>query len=423
MAYRFGNAQHLGARQQQQDAFGFSDPADESFAAHGGFLAVVADGMGGLAHGDAASRAAVRGFLQCYRSKPEAEPVPQALDRAIRAANLDVTALAASLGQSGEMGTTLIAAVLRGNELYWTSSGDSAIFLLRDGEITLLNAQHVYARILDERAARGEISTEQALGDPQRDALTSHLGQQELAEIDLSLHPFFLKPGDMLLLASDGLYKTLPERDIAALASGASDVQALCESLVATVLSRQRRGQDNVTVVALAFGEPAAAYAPPAPPARDRAREALTAMATPEPAAANASSSPAPPSAPRPSLATQELAARATAEARLATLAPPRKAKLWKILAPALLFAAIVAAAAFFAWRRAPVPRPGDGDEKARGSTHFDTDHLPPSRPDSPGTEQKPVEFEPLQPGAVEQNPATPPTPPSSGRAQEKKQP
>lgn len=133
MAYRFGNAQHLGARQQQQDAFGFSDPADEAFAAHGGFLAVVADGMGGLVHGDAASRAAVRGFLQCYRSKTDTESVSRALDRAIRAANLDVTTLASSLGQSGEMGTTLIAAVLRGGELYWTSSGDSAIYLLRDG--------------------------------------------------------------------------------------------------------------------------------------------------------------------------------------------------------------------------------------------------------------------------------------------------
>ena len=417
MAYRFGNAQHLGARQQQQDAFGFSDPADEAFAAHGGFLAVVADGMGGLVHGDAASRAAVRGFLQCYRSKTDTEPVSRALDRAIRAANLDVTTLASSLGQSGEMGTTLIAAVLRGGELYWTSSGDSAIYLLRDGEITLLNAQHVYARILDERAARGEISTEQALGDPQRDALTSHLGQAELAEIDLSLHPFFLQPGDMLLLASDGLYKTLPERDIAALAAGASDVQALCESLVATVLSRQRKGQDNVTVVALAFGPPPPDAPPPAPPARDRAREALTAMASPEPAA------PAP--IPRPSLAAQELATRATAEARLATLAPPRKAKLWMILVPALLFAAIVATAAFFAWRRTPAPRPGDGDEKAPGSTRFNTDHLPPSRPDSPGTEQPPLEFEPLQPGALEPKPAAPATPPAPApaAAPEKKRP
>ena len=51
-----GNAQHIGARQEQQDSFGFSDPGNEAFVAHGGFLGVVADGMGGLSHGSEAGR-------------------------------------------------------------------------------------------------------------------------------------------------------------------------------------------------------------------------------------------------------------------------------------------------------------------------------------------------------------------------------
>ena len=51
MAFSAGNAQHIGSRSQQQDAFGFSDPAEQEFVAHAGFLGIVADGVGGLTHG------------------------------------------------------------------------------------------------------------------------------------------------------------------------------------------------------------------------------------------------------------------------------------------------------------------------------------------------------------------------------------
>ncbi|MBN8734205.1 MAG: serine/threonine-protein phosphatase [Acidobacteria bacterium] len=388
MGYRFGNAQHVGARQQQQDSFGFSDSHDESLAAHAGFLAVVADGMGGLAHGDAASRTAVRSFLQAYRSKTPDESISQALERSLREANLDVNTLASTLGQSGEMGTTLVAAVLHGEDLYWASCGDSAIFLHRDGELTLLNAQHVYARVLDERAARGELSAEAALGDPQREALTSHLGQAELEEIDVSANPFAVREGDTLLLASDGLFKTLPERDIAALVGSGDNVQAACERLVATVLARQRKGQDNVTVVAIGVGDAPVPVAPPPPePVRDRASEALAAR----------------------DQAARELTARTIVEARLAAAPPPPKIAPWKILVPALLFVLVVAAAGFFAWNRMAAPATG-GSERTAGKEGFDTSKLPPAKPASSGKEEAPVEFEPLKPAEVEApQPAAPP--------------
>ncbi|MEP7364049.1 MAG: protein phosphatase 2C domain-containing protein [Acidobacteriota bacterium] len=400
MNYRFGNAQHIGARQQQQDSFGFSDSGDESFSAHAGFLAVVADGMGGLAHGDAASRTAVRSFLQNYKAKTDTESIPQALDRSIRAANVDVNTLAASLSQSGEMGTTLVAAAMLDDELFWVSCGDSAIFLLRDGDLTLLNTQHVYARILDERAARSEITNEEALGDRQREALTSHLGQPEMSEVDLSTHAFALQSGDTLLLASDGLFKTISEGEIASVAGNGSNMQAACERLVAAVLEKQRRGQDNVTVVALGYGE--VAVVPPPPEAedpsiektqvRDRAKE---------------------------SLAAQQMAARKTVESRLSAAPPPRKIKAWKILVPALIFVAVVAAAGFYSWICCAAP-PADPPAREKGAVGYDLDKLPPSKPGSDGKEHPPQEFEPLQPGAVEparpQSAAPPPAsaPPAS---------
>jgi serine/threonine protein phosphatase PrpC len=241
------NAQHIGSRPNQQDAFGFSDPNDDRLVRHGGFLSIVADGMGGLAYGDLASKMAVKAFLDSYRAKDESEAIADALERAAYAANEAVWMMAAQAGVAGDVGTTLVGAVAFGSTLYWVSVGDSAVYLLRDGKLSLLNTSHVYGRDLDARAARGEITVEQALGDPQRDALTSYIGKRELKLVDHNLNPIILEAGDRILLATDGLFKTLPEEEIAAVLS--TEGSHAAEALVSRVIERKRDHQDNVTVV------------------------------------------------------------------------------------------------------------------------------------------------------------------------------
>ena len=66
MRYLSAHAQHIGARHYQQDSSGLADPEDEVFLAHGGYLAVLCDGMGGMEHGDVASQTAVRAILDAY---------------------------------------------------------------------------------------------------------------------------------------------------------------------------------------------------------------------------------------------------------------------------------------------------------------------------------------------------------------------
>ena len=73
MRFLPANAQHIGARHSQQDSFGFADPDDAAFIQHGGFLAIVCDGMGGMEHGDLAGRTAVRTFLEAYGRKTPQE--------------------------------------------------------------------------------------------------------------------------------------------------------------------------------------------------------------------------------------------------------------------------------------------------------------------------------------------------------------
>jgi protein phosphatase len=103
--YLHGDAQHIGSRRHQQDSFGFSDP-DEAFQAHGGFVAVVCDGMGGMEHGDIASQTAVRAVLEAYAPKTAEESIPQALERSVHQANERVFAAAQSLGVAEGAGTT-----------------------------------------------------------------------------------------------------------------------------------------------------------------------------------------------------------------------------------------------------------------------------------------------------------------------------
>jgi protein phosphatase len=244
-----GNCQHIGARASQQDAFGFSDKDDPAFVEHGGVLAVVADGMGGLAYGDEASQCAVHAFLQSYMAKPAEQSVPAALLQALDEANQAVSLLSHWLG-AVELGTTLLAAVIHDQALHWLSVGDSRLYLWRAGQLTQLSQDHSYADDLDRAAANGIISDAEATNHPERRSLTSYLGLRCLDLIDRNSESFPLWAGDRLLLCSDGLYAALEESEVAPLFS--RDAQQTAEDLVAFVLAQQRRGQDNLTVAILA---------------------------------------------------------------------------------------------------------------------------------------------------------------------------
>lgn len=266
MKYVPGNAQHLGSRKDQQDSFGFSDPNEERFVSHGGFLAVLADGMGGLDHGRAASSLAVKTFLAAYHSKTEQEEIPAALERAALQANAAVWSLAEQAGSEGNVGTTLVAAALAQDSLHWISVGDSALYLFRDGTLSLLTTSHTYANELDVKAAAGQISHEAALSDPQRDALTSYLGIRELQEMDRNAVPFPLLAADRIVLCSDGLFKTLSEEKIAAELS--ESPQNACEALVRKGVEQGFDHQDNITVLCVGIEDEKKEAAVPSPPSR-----------------------------------------------------------------------------------------------------------------------------------------------------------
>ena len=263
MKFIAGNAQHIGARQEQQDSFGFSDPDSKAFVTHGGFLGVVADGMGGLTHGHDASSTAVRSFLQAYQQKTPQEPIPDALARSLREANRAVLQVAGNDSANG-VGTTLAAAVVHDDEVFWISAGDSRVYWLQKTHLTRLTADHIYAAKLDREMAQGKISRAEAQNHPERASLTSYLGQPEPELVDRNRQPLTVQPDDCIILCSDGLYRALTEAEIAG--TFRHDLQRACDSLVQQTLAKQRKKQDNITVIALKSGARArSAFAPRAP--------------------------------------------------------------------------------------------------------------------------------------------------------------
>ncbi|MBI3797926.1 MAG: serine/threonine-protein phosphatase, partial [Deltaproteobacteria bacterium] len=246
-----GNAQQIGDRHEQQDEFAFTNIAEATFVAHGGVLAVVADGMGGMAMGQQASQRAVRTMLAAYEEKSRDEAIPEALTRALYHANGEILQLAEEAEMRHKVGTTMVAAVIHQGQLHWVSVGDSRLYLYRQGKLAQITTDHAYAGELARAVERGDLSQEEAERHPERHSLTSYLGVEPLTRIDMSATPLPLQAGDRVLLCSDGLYGTLAETEMSVVLGG--HPQQAAEALVHKALAKQKPHQDNVTAVVMAW--------------------------------------------------------------------------------------------------------------------------------------------------------------------------
>lgn len=247
-----GNAQAIGKRTEQQDSFAFSDLSDEFFTSQYGVLAILADGMGGMLGGKEASQLAVQTFLHHYLNSSETHNIPDKLLSALEIANASVVQFAHQNDIEGKVGTTLIAAAVIKEQLYWLSVGDSRIYLKQRESLTQLTSDHVYARELDEKAAKQEITYEEAANDPQRTSLTSFIGLKNLKQIDIAMDPIHLTKGDAIILCSDGLYGSLTTDEIIE-GFSSNSAQEAAEKLLKFALSKEIPNQDNVTIALLSI--------------------------------------------------------------------------------------------------------------------------------------------------------------------------
>ena len=200
----------------------------------------VSDGMGGHQAGEVASRLAVETLDKMLRSNhddPEA-----ALSSAFSEANREVHLLASMKDEMYGMGCTLVAAVLEPDRFVAANVGDSRLYHFDGNDLVQITHDHSFVA---ELVRRGIITSEEAKTHPRRNLITRAIGTESRVFTDVFSCEW--KPGDMLLLCSDGLCGVLEDAEMAALLRNCTDPDATCSMLIQRALASGSR--DNITVV------------------------------------------------------------------------------------------------------------------------------------------------------------------------------
>jgi len=226
-------------------------------------LGVVADGMGGHSAGEIASSIAVSVFAETIRKintgilplpdtfLPKLSPVERKLLMAANLANAAIYSTAQSSEIYKMMGTTLTGVLFDKESAFAVHVGDSRIYLYRDNQIVQVTMDHSLAM---EHVRRGLLSKEEADKSKIQNVLTRAVGIKKNIEFDLLRFP--VRPGDILILCSDGLYKGLTEHQIGEIIQQGKNlpIVKLCKQLVKQ--SNENDGQDNISAVVIKIFAP-----------------------------------------------------------------------------------------------------------------------------------------------------------------------
>ena len=200
---------------------------------------VIADGMGGAQAGEVASHIAVEAFSEGLPEKGTSE---ERLAVVVQRANREIYERAQTERAQAGMGTTVTAAYVDGDHVAIAHVGDSRAYLLRGGELTRLTEDH---SLVEELLRGGKLTEEEALEHPQRSIITRALGPEPIVEVDTWSYP--LRPGDVLLLCSDGLTSMIPEQQVRAAMVESPTLRAAADRLIDE--ANEAGGRDNITVI------------------------------------------------------------------------------------------------------------------------------------------------------------------------------
>ncbi len=216
-------------------------------------LFAIADGMGGHADGDTASETAMRAIAahvwpalpSRFGANGANRPIQEILTEAVLHAHQEIRRREANQG----MGTTATVALLVGTAIYLAHVGDTRAYILDDKGLHAITRDHSLVTRLHEL---GQLTAVEMENHPQRNVLYRALGQSE--ELEVETYYRRLAGATHLLLCSDGLWGTVPEAEIVRLVRHAPGAQVACASLVAA--ANAAGGEDNITVILVAFTTP-----------------------------------------------------------------------------------------------------------------------------------------------------------------------
>ncbi len=238
-------------RENNEDSYLIVDPGNEAYDfSHSGLLFAVADGMGGHAAGEVASKMACEGLLEYYEPSIDQETGSsdlvfrlKQLRRVIRKTNKEIYRHAQTHPEFSGMGTTLSVLVLFPEFAIIGHVGDSRIYRFRNQNLKQLTTDHTEVRAMIDS---GQLTPEEAAVHPFRHALLQAVGTMaELEAIDTGIES--VQPGDLYLLSTDGLHDSISDKDIEQTLRETGDIHIACDRLVDLAL--KKRGRDNITLI------------------------------------------------------------------------------------------------------------------------------------------------------------------------------
>jgi len=238
-----GSLTDIGNRKDKnEDFFAYHVPEDGSMPKKGILLA-LADGMGGRAAGEIASKVTVETLIdEFYNDK--SSNIPDSLNNTVLKANEEVISRGDADRSIQGMGATVIAAVIKKDKLYHANVGDSRIYLIKGNEIIQLTEDH---SIVAELVKAQYITEEEAPTYPGGNIITRAIGLKPELKVDVSEKGIKVKPGQNIMLCCDGLHKDLLPKDMLEVFNELKDPQDICKKLVEMAL--EKGGDDNITVL------------------------------------------------------------------------------------------------------------------------------------------------------------------------------
>ena len=239
----FDQKDFIGDRELQEDYSSISFLKNQTE-----LLFVLADGMGGHAGGEVASKKSVDTFVRTFIDYPS-ESLPAKLGAALQQANNELANEVNANPALDGMGCTLVGLHISGQGINWISVGDSPLFLVRKNQLIRLNEDHSMAPLIEKSLRDGKITIDEANQHPQRHSLRSALMGSELALIDTPSTTFPLQAGDVVILASDGILSLADDEILKTVKSSLkSSAENMTSALLMAVRNKRRPRQDNTTV-------------------------------------------------------------------------------------------------------------------------------------------------------------------------------
>ena len=208
-------------------------------------LLAVADGMGGHAKGEEASKIALNTLTKTIIPELFGDTsFTELLENGIKNANQEILDYTTKNPESSGMGTTTVCALVKGNDIHLVNVGDSRAYVISNDEIRRVTKDHSYVQALIDE---GKITEEEAREHPQKNVITKAVGIMESVEPDTM--KLTLDNDESLLLCCDGVIAHLNDEDIHKIICNANNPQNACQQIVD--LANERGGTDNISLIIL----------------------------------------------------------------------------------------------------------------------------------------------------------------------------